>query len=89
MNTPSDDQVREVHELSDRLLRTLGNTEPSIALNALTTAYLNAAHQSGYLDHVPMACDAMVKAAAYLQSQRNEKPAHLYVADAPPPSSLH
>ncbi len=89
MNTPSDDQVREVHELSNKLLRTLGNTETSIALNALMTAYLNAAHQRGYLDHVPAACDAMTKAAAHLQSENNEMPARMYVADAPSPSSLH
>lgn len=89
MSTPSDEEVRQVHELSNMLLRTLGNTEPSIALNALTTAYLNAAHQSGFLNHVAPACDAMVKAAAFLQSQSNEKPASLHLADTSPPSSLH
>lgn len=89
MSTPSNEQVIQVHNLSNELLRVLGNSAPAIALNALLSAYLNAAHQSGCLDQVPGACDALAKAAAHLQSESNEKPAHLHAADVPPSSSLH
>ena len=89
MSTPSDEIVIQVHELSNQLLQVLGNAPTHIALNALITAYLNAAKQRGCLNQVAGACNAMSKAAAHLQSESNEKPAHMYVADAPPSSSLH
>ena len=89
MSMPSDEIVIQVHELSNQLLQVLGNAPTHIALNALMTAYLNAAKQRGCLDQVAGACNAMAKAALHLLSESNERPAHMHVADAPPTSSLH
>lgn len=89
MSTPSNEQVIQVHNLANELLSVLGSTTTTIALDALLSAYLNVSHQRGCLDQVPGACDALAKAAAHLQSESNEMPAHLYAADVPPSSSLH
>ena len=89
MSKPSDEIIIQVHELSNQLLQVLGNAPTHIALNALMTAYLNAAKQRGCLDQVAGACNSMAKAALHLLSESNERPAHMHVADAPPTSSLH
>jgi RNase P/RNase MRP subunit POP5 len=88
MSMPSDEIFIQVQELSNKVLQVLGNAETGIALNALMTAYLNAAKQRGCLDQVARACDAMASAADLL-SEINQQPAHTSDAGTPPPSYLH
>jgi len=89
MSMPSDEIFIQVQELSNKVLQVLGNAETGIALNALMTAYLNAAKQRGCLDQVARACDAMASAADLLLSEINQQPAHTSDAGTPPPSYLH
>ncbi|MDH1333240.1 hypothetical protein N5D77_05940 [Comamonas thiooxydans] len=89
MNMPSDEIFIQVQELSNKLLQVLGNAETGIALNALMTAYLNAAKQRGCLDQVARACNAMASAADMLQAEIRNQSAQMPEADALPPSYLH
>lgn len=67
--------MAEVHDLATKTRAFVRQaSSPAVALNALLTAYLNAAAEAGALESVPGAGLALGAAAEQLLALRGEKP---------------